>query len=154
MNRNISNVTIRPLEDSDFKEVHNLKLKERDILELQKMSDVLVKDYMLWHTAYNKEITNVLVYKNKIIGIIGITDEGTLFFTTSDIDKRLSFLLVKYFNVVLDELLTERNLETCYTYIDNNYEVAKRWATVKGFESKKVISINNNLFNVMKYTKS
>lgn len=154
MNKIVGQVEIRPLEDTDLKSIYNLKLKEGDVLELQKMSDILVRDYMMWHVAYNKDITNVLVYKGKIFGMIGITDEGTLFFVTTKLNKLLSFMVAKYFKVILNLLLEERNLNECFVYADADYDVSQRWAKRNGFITQKVININDNDFEVMKYVKS
>ncbi len=146
-------ISIRPLEDTDKKAFISLQLKKGDKLELQRMLEGTIKEYLEWHFEEHLAITNVIIHKGKISGFFGITDMQDMFFLTSQENKMFEYCLVKYFKEGLNELMDERKVTRVQVFMDAQYEVAKHWAIRGGFKKDKEVEILDNTFDILVYNR-
>lgn len=149
-----TNLVIRDYnEQTDLHAVLNLDIKELDYLELLNMSNMTFDEYIEWHLSEVGDKTKVILYDNKLVGIIGIdTDDSMLWFTTSELDDKSQFSLVRHFNKVLEYLMCDAKVQYTYCYVDATYTKSVNWAKRGGFIIEKEVYLNGNKFYIMKYT--
>lgn len=152
MNSSINKyITLRPLQIEDKKKFIKLKLKDKDATELYNMLGASTREYLEWHYDNNFEDTHVFIYKDKIIGLVGISSDSTLFFLTTKLDKLAEFATVRHFKRILNGLMLEKNLNTVKVYMDSSYTIAREWALRGGFKVKSTLHPEGNLFEVLEY---
>lgn len=148
-----SSVYLRPLQIEDKQEFINLKLKQGDIDEVQKMVSASMKEYLKWHFDSNRNITQVFIKEGKIIGFIGISEDGMLFFLTKKLDRLLKYTIVRRFKEVLETIMEDRGFTEVRVWMDAEYTKAKDWAIHGGFTEEQSGTINNNPFKVLRYNR-
>lgn len=143
-------VVVRDYEDSDYNILLHLPLKQKDSVELYNMTSMSPIEYMEWHLENHSDKTKVIEYAGSIIGIIGI-EEGTLWFTTIELEPYIKFSLVREFNKVLNALIKSEDVKSVIAYVDSTYTEAIRWIELGGFKRVKDVIINDNSFYIFKY---
>lgn len=147
-------LTIRPITSYDFSTILNLTLKKDDVLELDRMLGISTTEYFKWHLDNHKDTTNVVIYKGKIVGILCLSNEtNNLAFMTTEVDGLGKFLMIKYFNKVLDTILEQEGKDYCIVYVDKEYTASLKWAKRKGFITISESEVNGNKFETLRYSK-
>lgn len=141
---------MRPLRVEDKQEFINMKVKSRDEDELHRFIGIDIEDYLKWHYEILFEGTHVFIYKGKMIGVVGITDEN-LYFFTDEVDKLCKFCIVKYLKEVLDDLMDEAGVKKVHAFLDAQYIISKEWALRGGFKVSKTVDIQGNPFDIIIY---
>ena len=144
------NIVIRDYNEDDYLDVINLKLKEKDEVELYNMAKLTSKEYLEWHLDTYWESTKVVLLSGIIIGILGVSN-GTIYFTTAEVSRGASINYVRMFKPAIEAIMVEAGIKELITYVDATYESAVKWDELCGFKKIKEVLINNNLFYIMKY---
>lgn len=144
-------IVIRPLRVTDKRKFINLKLKDKDALELNNMLGITTRVYLEWHYKHNFENTKVIIYRDKIIGLIGISEDSTLFFLTTKLDRLAEYASIKNFKRILEELMEEKKVDKVHVYMDASYSIAREWALRGGFKVKETMRPEGNPFEVLEY---
>lgn len=145
-------IQVRPYVDTDYEEVVSLRLKEGDDNEVHKLG-ISTKEYFIHHLEMSADITNVFIYKGKIVGIIGLEDDNNLFFLTSTLDRLGLYCLSKHFNEVIEAVMTERETNRCFTWVDEDYTSSIRWSERFGMINSGSFYLGEYKFYIMTYVK-
>lgn len=148
-------ILIRDYVESDIDVIRRLPLKLGDQIEISKLTNMGYLEYLEWHINNFLHCTKVLVYKGKIIGILGIEeDTKVLFFLTIDIPREIRSVFIRHFKVSIEFLLDSINSTECYILIDVDYTTSYNWAKRYGFVTIEKSQSNSLNIEIMKYTKS
>lgn len=139
---------MRPMKESDREDFINLKLKEEDLAEITKLiHQGSIKEYLEWHFDNYLANTIVMIYKGKLWGFTGITNENLFFFLTASLDRYTSYLFVRRFREILHELMKHAGVSEVFVCVDDTYSISLEWAKRGGF----VFQENDEGFEVLTY---
>lgn len=111
-------------------EVPDIKIKQRDLLEMKLTGYNSIKEFLETHLDYSDNILYVIYYKGIPSAILGIDESNSLVFTTVDLDRIRGYMVMKYFNKALHYVMEDE----VYAYIDVKYDTSIDMVLKKDFK--------------------